>query len=149
MNQRCIISLPWRATAPAGQDPSGRGASPRRLPWTQTRWLCQRVAFRDAELCVTALDESFSGRQSFDEAMGRYQFSRDAKVLPMYELTAEFASLEPPPPELAQLLEAMAGNQEAMDGFARVNSGVTSPEEFFSADNVERIVDQAQTRRAS
>jgi 2-polyprenyl-6-methoxyphenol hydroxylase-like FAD-dependent oxidoreductase len=106
-------------------------------------------AFRDAELCVTALDEILSGRQSFDEAMGRYQFSRDARVLPMYELTAELASLEPPPPELAQLLEAMAGNQEAMDGFARVNSGTTSPAEFFAPENVGRILEQAETRRAS
>jgi 2-polyprenyl-6-methoxyphenol hydroxylase-like FAD-dependent oxidoreductase len=106
-------------------------------------------AFRDAELCVTALDETLSGRQSFDEAMGRYQFSRDARVLPMYELTAELASLEPPPPELAQLLEAMAGNQEAMDGFARVNSGTTSPAEFFAPENVGRILEQAETRRAS
>jgi hypothetical protein len=38
-----------------------------------------------------------------------------------------------------QLLGAVHGNQEAMDGFARVNSGVTSPAEFFSEDNVGRI----------
>ena len=37
----------------------------------------------------------------------------------------------------------MPGNQEAMDGFARVNAGVTSPSEFFSPQNVERIMSQA------
>ena len=47
--------------------------------------------------------------------------------MPMYEFTAQLATLEPPPPELQQLLGAMHGNQEAMDGFARVNAGVTSP----------------------
>jgi hypothetical protein len=31
------------------------------------------------------------------------------------------------------------GNQEAMDGFARVNAGVTSPAEFLSDENVRRI----------
>jgi len=34
----------------------------------------------------------------------------------------------------------MCGNQQAMDGFARVNAGVTSPAEFFSDENVGRIV---------
>ena len=53
---------------------------------------------------------------------------------------AELATLEPPPPELQQLLAAVHGNQEAMDGFARVNAGVTSPAEFFSEENVGRIL---------
>ena len=44
---------------------------------------------------------------------------------------------------LQQLLAAMPGNQDAMDGFARVNAGVTSPSEFFSPQNVERIMSQA------
>jgi 2-polyprenyl-6-methoxyphenol hydroxylase-like FAD-dependent oxidoreductase len=100
-------------------------------------------AFRDAELCATALDESFSGARPFDVAMGGYQATRDAQVLPMYELTCEFATLAPPPPELHQLLGAVHGNQEAMDGFARVMAGVTSPAKFFSEDNVGRIMSRA------
>ncbi len=72
--------------------------------------------------------------------MGRYQATRDQQVLPMYELTTELATLEPPPPELQHLLAAVHGNQEAMDGFARVMAGVTSPAEFFSEENVGRIL---------
>ena len=34
-------------------------------------------AFRDAELCATALDQAFTGARSFDDAMGDYQ--RDAR----------------------------------------------------------------------
>jgi 2-polyprenyl-6-methoxyphenol hydroxylase-like FAD-dependent oxidoreductase len=96
-------------------------------------------AFRDAELCVRALDEAFSGRRPFEEAMADYQATRDEHVLAMYEFTAQLAALEPPPPALQQILEAAHGNQEAMDGFARVNAGVTSPSEFFSEANVRRI----------
>jgi 2-polyprenyl-6-methoxyphenol hydroxylase-like FAD-dependent oxidoreductase len=96
-------------------------------------------AFRDAELCVRALDEAYSGGRPFNEAMSEYQAARDEHVLPMYELTAEIASLEPPPPELQKILHAAHGNQEAMDGFARVNAGVTPPPEFFSEENVQRI----------
>jgi 2-polyprenyl-6-methoxyphenol hydroxylase-like FAD-dependent oxidoreductase len=97
-------------------------------------------AFRDAELCVRALDEAGSGRRPFEEAMADYQAARDEHVLPMYELTAEIASLEPPSPELQQILQAARGSQEAMDAFARVNAGVTSPREFFGAENVERML---------
>ena len=103
-------------------------------------------AFRDAELCVRALDEAHAGRRPFQEAMADYQAARDGHVLPMYEFTAEFASLEPPPPELQQIFQAAHGNQEAMDGFARVNAGVTSPSEFFSEENVQRIF--ATTRQS-
>jgi 2-polyprenyl-6-methoxyphenol hydroxylase-like FAD-dependent oxidoreductase len=96
-------------------------------------------AFRDAELCATALNETFSGARFFDVAMGGYQAARDAQVLPMYEFTCQLATLEPPPPEMQHLLAAMRGNQDAMDGFARTVAGVISPAEFFSAENVARI----------
>jgi 2-polyprenyl-6-methoxyphenol hydroxylase-like FAD-dependent oxidoreductase len=104
-------------------------------------------AFRDAELCATALDESLSGSRLFDEAMRAYQETRDTHVLPMYEFTAQVASLQPPPPELQGVLAAAHGNQEAMDGFARVNAGVTSPAEFFSEENVGRILSAAEAAR--
>jgi flavin-dependent dehydrogenase len=106
-------------------------------------------AFQQAELCATALDESFSGARAFDAAMSDYQSTRDGHAMPMYEFTCQLATQDPPPPELKRILAAVHGNQEAMDGFARVNSGVTSPAEFFSEENVGRIFGAAgatQTR---
>jgi 2-polyprenyl-6-methoxyphenol hydroxylase-like FAD-dependent oxidoreductase len=100
-------------------------------------------AFRDAEQCANALDEALSGSRSYDDALSDYQARRDAHVLPMYEFTAQLASLQPPPPDLQQLLAAIHGNQQAMDGFARVNAGVTSPADFFSEDNVAGIFSAA------
>jgi 2-polyprenyl-6-methoxyphenol hydroxylase-like FAD-dependent oxidoreductase len=97
-------------------------------------------AFRDAELCADALHEVFSGSRPFEDAMRDYQSARDAHVVPMYEFTTQLATLEPPPPDLQHLLAAVHGNQEAMDGFARVNAGVTSPAEFFSEESVARIL---------
>ena len=47
--------------------------------------------------------------------------------------------VEPPPPEMQQILGAVHGNQDAMDGFARVNAGVTSPAEYFSEENLGQI----------
>lgn len=101
-------------------------------------------AFRDAELCANAVHESFSGTRSFDEAMGEYQTTRDKQVGAIYEFTCDFAKLEPPPPERQQLMGAVNGNQDAMDGFAKVFAGIVSPAEFFSEENVGRIFAAAQ-----
>jgi 2-polyprenyl-6-methoxyphenol hydroxylase-like FAD-dependent oxidoreductase len=96
-------------------------------------------AFLDAERCVEALDQWLSGRRSFEDALAKYQSSRDEHARPIYDFTAQFASLSPPPPEMQQLLAAIHGDQESMDGFVRVFSGVVSPAEFFHEDNVGRI----------
>jgi 2-polyprenyl-6-methoxyphenol hydroxylase-like FAD-dependent oxidoreductase len=93
-------------------------------------------AFHDAELCAAALDEVFSEKLPFDAAMSKYQSARDARVKAMYDFTCQLATLEPPPPELQQLLGAIAGNQKAMDDFARLNAGTISPAEFFAPENV-------------
>ena len=90
-------------------------------------------AFRDAELCTAALHEAFSGTSPVEVAMARYHSMRDQHVLSMYEFTTQLATLEPPTPELAQLLAAVHGDRAAMDAFARMNGGVMSPTEFFDS----------------
>ena len=104
-------------------------------------------AFRDAELLVTALDEWLSGIRAFEIAMGGYQSARDRHVQAIYEFTCQFAMLAPPPPEMRQLLGAVHGNPDAMNGFVRVISGVVSPAEFFSKENAGRIFAAAATRQ--
>ena len=96
-------------------------------------------AFRDAELCATAIDASLSGKRPFEETMSEYQRTRDGRVKAMYGFTCQLATLEPPPPEMQQLFGAVHGNQKAMDGFARMNAGTTSPAEFFAPENVNAI----------
>ncbi|MFE9629655.1 NAD(P)/FAD-dependent oxidoreductase [Streptomyces sp. NPDC006463] len=97
-------------------------------------------AFRDAELCAQALDQTFTGRRTFDAAMKDYQERRDMQVMPMYEFTAQLASLDPPPPQMQQLLGAVSRSGPAMDGFARVAAGVTSAAEFFSDESLEHLL---------
>jgi 2-polyprenyl-6-methoxyphenol hydroxylase-like FAD-dependent oxidoreductase len=87
-------------------------------------------AFRDAEKCASALDQSFTGARSFDDAMREYQRERDDQTQPMYEFTCQLATLEPPPPEMQQLFAAIHGDQKAMDAFAQMNAGTISPAEF-------------------
>ncbi|HEU0033929.1 MAG TPA: FAD-dependent monooxygenase [Kofleriaceae bacterium] len=97
-------------------------------------------AFRDAEAVASALDDVLAGRRSFDAALGAYQRERDARVMPMYELTCQFATLEPPPPPMQMLLGAVHGNTAAMNEFCRMQAGITSPAEFFAEANVARIM---------
>jgi flavin-dependent dehydrogenase len=101
-------------------------------------------AFRDAELVAGALDGAFTGRCSFEEGMTDYQQTRDREAGPVYEFTDDFAQLQPPPPELQQLIGAMHGNQEAMDGFVSVQAATLPAPEFFAPDNVEKIMAAAE-----
>ena len=97
-------------------------------------------AFRDAELLADAVDDAFSRRRGWCEAMADYQRARDADVMPIYEFTDEFAQLRPPPPELQQLIGAMRGNQTAMDGFVSVQAATLPAPAFFAPGNVAQIM---------
>ena len=100
-------------------------------------------AFRDAEGLAEALDAGFSGRDSLERALARYQSARDAAVMPLYELTCEFAKIEPPPPEREELLGAVQMSQEAMDDFVSVMAATLPAPEFFAPKNTERIMARA------
>lgn len=56
-------------------------------------------AFRDAELLTEAIDGGFSGRRPIDEAMAEYEQKRNTIAEPLYELTTQLVSGEPPTPE--------------------------------------------------
>ncbi|GIE83459.1 FAD-dependent oxidoreductase [Actinoplanes philippinensis] len=87
-------------------------------------------AFLDAELLADAI--------AADDLPG-YQARRDARAMPFYQMTLGIASLQPPDEQMVQLVGAIAGDQEKMDAFIRLNSGVTSPAEFFAPENLGRL----------
>lgn len=89
-------------------------------------------AFQDAEQCAGALDDVFTGRRTFDEALSGYARARDARVAEMYEFTTQLATLAPPPDDTARLLAAASGDPEAMNRFAGVVAGTVAPHEFFA-----------------
>jgi flavin-dependent dehydrogenase len=93
-------------------------------------------AFRDAEALVAALDEALSGRSSWTEALGNYQATRDEATLPMFELTCQLASTEPPDEETVGLFAAIASDTGASDGFASVIAGTLPVGEFFDPANL-------------
>lgn len=104
-------------------------------------------AFRDAELLAAAIDGGLSGQQSLEEALATYEQQRNEAAMPFYELTTQFARLEPPPPEMQQLFAAMKGNQEATDRYFATIEGTISPAEFFSPENIGQIMEQARVHQ--
>jgi flavin-dependent dehydrogenase len=98
-------------------------------------------AFLDAERLTEALDAAFTERSTYEDAMAGYQRRRDEQVMPMYDMTFDFAQIDqPPPPEMQQLLAAVSGSQEAMDDFASVQAGTLGIPDFFGPENIGRIM---------
>lgn len=74
-------------------------------------------ALHSAELLSEAVDAGLSGREPLDQALAGYEQTRNAGALPLYEFTCQLATLEPPTPEMQQLLSALRGNQEQTNRF--------------------------------
>lgn len=102
-------------------------------------------AFRDAQRCADALHQALSGARSYDETMLEYQQARDAEALPMYELTCNLATLEPPPPSFEALLGAASKHPDSQDQFASMMAGTLPVPAFFAPDNVNRLLAAAGT----
>ena len=58
----------------------------------------------------------------------------------MYELTCQRAALEPPAPQMTQLVAALSGNQDDTARFLGVIAGTVPVPEFFAPDNIQRIL---------
>ena len=70
----------------------------------------------------------------------RYEQQRNEMALPLYEYDTQRASMEAPPPEMQQLFAALQGNQEQTNRFFGLVEGTTSFSEFFSPENIQRIM---------
>ena len=105
-------------------------------------------AFRDAGLLADAADDGLSGRRPMHEALADYQRRRDEAAVPLYDLTAQLAALEPLPRPMQQVLSALEGNQEQTDRLLGVFEGTVPVDEFFGRRNVAAILAAARRRRS-
>jgi flavin-dependent dehydrogenase len=102
-------------------------------------------AFGSAEWLAEAIDAGFSGREPLEQALARYEQTRNDTELPYYELTTQLAALAPPPAEIAQLLEALRHNPEQRSRFFGVLAHTVPVSEFFSPENMQKIFDGKKT----
>lgn len=103
-------------------------------------------AFHSADACAAIIHRALTGADDLAAAMAAYQQERDSRVLPLYEFTTQLATLEPPPPEMQDLLGAVAANRPAMDAFVSVNAGTLSPTQFFDPAYLGPLLGAAESR---
>jgi 2-polyprenyl-6-methoxyphenol hydroxylase-like FAD-dependent oxidoreductase len=106
-------------------------------------------SFSHAEMLAEALDAGLSGRRALTDALAAYERRRNAEVMAMFEHTCQLARLAPPPPEMIQLLEALRGNREETGRFLGTVAGTMPVQEFFSPENVGRIIKASALRPAA
>jgi flavin-dependent dehydrogenase len=97
-------------------------------------------AFHDADLLATAIDDGLAGQRPLAEALTAYEQTRNQTTRPHYELTSQFASLQPPPSEMQQLVGALLHNHEQADRFIGTIAGTVPIAEFFAPENVGQII---------
>jgi 2-polyprenyl-6-methoxyphenol hydroxylase-like FAD-dependent oxidoreductase len=97
-------------------------------------------AFRDAELLALAVHAGLSGRTPLPAALAEYERRRDHLSAHGFRMTVDFARLEPPSPQLQQLLVALLDSPVERDRFFGTFAGTVRGEEYFAPENLERIV---------
>jgi hypothetical protein len=90
-----------------------------------------------------AIYQGLSDRVSLEQALEDYTRRRDETVMPMYEMTSDLATLQPPSDDVQRLFLAMRGNQEVIDQFLGTVAGTVSILEFYALENLRRIVGAA------
>jgi flavin-dependent dehydrogenase len=106
-------------------------------------------SFSHAEMLAHALDEGFLGLREMEDALADYEHRRNDEVLAMFEHNTQLAMLEPPPPEMVSLLTALRGNSVEIDRFLGTVAGTVSLSEFFSPENIGRIMERAALKPAA
>ena len=101
-------------------------------------------AFRSAEWLAEAIDAGFSGRLTLPQALAAYEEKRNRSETGYFDLTTQLAALAPPPPDVAALLAALEHNPEQRGRFFSMLAHGVPVEEFFSPENVAKIMGQRQ-----
>lgn len=97
-------------------------------------------AFVSVQMLVDALDSVSLGTRSMNDAMAEYQRRRDQHFLPMFNLNAAHASMEPTPPEMRMFFEALQNDDVEKERFLGTVAGTVSIPEFYAPENMQRII---------
>ena len=134
--------LPQALSAPAGDSSATpvttRTRSPRRASATRsaTRRRSPRRSTRPSPACARS-----TRRWPTTTA------TRDEHAMPIFEFTTQLATLEAPPPEVAQVLFAVSQSPAGQDDFVSMVAGTMSPIEFFDPAHIGPIMGAAAASR--
>ena len=105
-------------------------------------------AFVHADRLASAIDDGLSGRRAMGEALREFHAWRDEKVRPTFEYAKRIATLDPLPPELLAVINALRYDDEQRARFWGIFGGETDFRTFFEPGNMQRILEHAARRRA-
>jgi flavin-dependent dehydrogenase len=97
-------------------------------------------ALRDAELLAEAVDDGLWGRAPMDRALADYERRRNEASAAGFQSTLDFARLQAPDPAMQQLFMALRDRPDDRDRLFGTFAGSVAAEEFFSPDNLARIL---------
>jgi flavin-dependent dehydrogenase len=97
-------------------------------------------ALRDIEYLVEGLDEGFSGRRPFEQALGEFERRRNEASREDFVENLRLARFEPPPPELLALRAAIRNDQDAINRFFMAREGLIPRETFFNPENMQKLM---------
>jgi 2-polyprenyl-6-methoxyphenol hydroxylase-like FAD-dependent oxidoreductase len=100
-------------------------------------------AFCSAQRLADAIHAGFSGAEPLDDALDMYARQRDAHFQPMYDLTCNMAKLEPPPPEIVTLYNALRENAVERNRYFGTLGGTVSIPEYYAPEHLQYIVSGA------
>jgi flavin-dependent dehydrogenase len=100
-------------------------------------------AFRDAEFLAMALDHTFSGRVTAQDALRDYETNRNEIETPLYESAGRRSMLAGAPPHIQGLIKALVGKQDDINAFFGVDAGTVAYADFFTDENMQRIAGRA------
>jgi len=147
----------YRHWAKAGQTPASHAHDFERSLDSGVSWhvyayedaQCEFPERLVAEWLAEAIDAGLSDRQPLEEALAAYEQTRNQAELPYFDLTTQLAALEPPPPEVQQLLEALRENPEQRSRFFGMLAHTVPVTEFFSPENMQKIFEKHKVMAAS
>jgi 2-polyprenyl-6-methoxyphenol hydroxylase-like FAD-dependent oxidoreductase len=96
-------------------------------------------AFRDAELLASAIDKGFSGKHHLVDALASYEQQRNAASMQLYQENLYLAQFKPIPEDVLAIRAAIRGDQEETNRFYMARQGMIPPEQFFNAENLQRL----------
>lgn len=105
-------------------------------------------AFRQADVLAEAIDAGLSGRRRLDLAPAEYHAWRDQASIPVFEYTTKLAHLDGVRPELRAVLRAIKDDEEECARFFGLFGGFTSHSEYFSTENLRKILTNRKTAAA-
>jgi flavin-dependent dehydrogenase len=97
-------------------------------------------ALRDAELVAEAADDALTGERTLDAALADYERRRDEATQQDYQQNVRLARLDPIPPDLVRLRQALRDRPTDATRYFLARYGRIPHDSFFDPQNLEPIL---------